>query len=207
MKNKHLMDVKNIATEYDDNGSHPTDHELVFTGAGSRQVSTAGKYIRILEATGYVYIKVDAKSTEFKRSKKSEIATPGFGRIVVRSEIAQTVRLVISDLPQDEGRDDVAVTTTASITPGNTFEGVADVPLAAAAATLIIAADATRLGVIIKNPSSNTASVRVGGLASVGVAQGTELDPGESIPVATTAAVYGYSVPGETVSVSVVREV
>lgn len=209
MIDKRLRESKALAalTGYDDNGRHPTDHELVFTGAGSRQVSSAGKYVRILEATGDVYIKIDAISTELKRGKKSEIATPGFKKIMVRSAIAQTVRLVISDQPQDEGRDDVAVTTTASITPGNTFEGVADVPLTAATASKISNSDATQLGVIIKNPSSNTASVRIGGAASVGAAQGIEIEPGESIPIATTAEVWGYSAPGESVSVSVVREV
>lgn len=185
----------------------PTDHLITFAGAGSVRIPDSGRYVRIIEATGDVYLKLDDVSTELKRGVKSQVSSEGFSAVVVRSAIAQTIRLCISDQPQDEGRDDVAVTTSASIVPGNTFEGSADVALAAATATQIIGADATRLGVLIKNPSSNTASVRIGGAATVGAAQGIELEPGESIPVATTAAVWGYSVPGESVSVSVVREV
>lgn len=185
----------------------PTDHEFTFGGPGVWRIPDSGRYVRIIEATGDVYLKLDDVSTELKRGVKSQVSSEGFSQVVVRSAIAQTVRICISDQPQDEGRDDVAVTTAASITPGNTFAGAADVALTAATATEIIGADATRLGVIIKNPSSNTASVRIGGAASVGAATGIELEPGESMPVATTAAVWGYSVPGETVSVSVVREV
>lgn len=185
----------------------PTDHVFTFAGAGSVRIPDSGKFVRVIEATDDVYIKLDDVSTELKRGVKSQVSSEGFENVVIRSLVAQTVRICISDQPQDEGRDDVAVNTTASITPGNTFAGAADVALAAAAATLIIASDADRLGVLIKNPSSNAASVRIGGLASVGAAQGIELEPGESIPIATTDAIYGYSVPGESVSVSVVREV
>lgn len=185
----------------------PTDHVFTFAGAGSVRIPDSGKFVRVIEATDDVYIKLDDVSTELKRGVKSQVSSEGFENVVIRSLVAQTVRICISDQPQDEGRDDVVVNTTASITPGNTFAGAADVALAAAAATLIIASDADRLGVLIKNPSSNAASVRIGGLASVGAAQGIELEPGESIPIATTDAIYGYSVPGESVSVSVVREV
>lgn len=184
-----------------------THHEETFSGAGERRLQVRGRHVLITAATDNVYVSFDDQSF-LKRGKKSNI-NPGyeFTVVTIKSLVAQTVEFTVSDEKQDEGRDDVAVTTTASITPGNTFEGVADVALVAVTATQIIAADATRLGVIIKNPSSNTASVRIGASGSVGAAQGVELEPGESMPVATTAAVYGYSVPGESVSVSVVREV
>lgn len=187
--------------------TRPIEYSLTFSGAGERELQVNGRYLYINDATGDVFVSLD-NGSELQRGKKSNVANgEPFTRLRVRSAIAQTVRLTVSEERQDEGRDDVAVTTTASITPGNTFQGSADVALVAVTATEIIAADATRLGVLIKNPSSNTASVRIGGAASVGAAQGIELEPGESIPIATTDAVYGYSVPGESVSVSVVREV
>lgn len=184
-----------------------TDHQAVFGGAGERVFDVVGRHVLITESTGDVYVAFDDQNFVKWRKKSNINAGYFFKRITIKSLIAQTVEFVVSDEMQQEGRDDVAVTTTASITPGNTFEGVADVALVAITATQIIAADATRLGVLIKNPSSNTASIRIGANGSVGAAQGIELEPGESIPVATTAAVWGYSVPGESVSVSVVREV
>lgn len=187
--------------------TRPLEYKHTFTGAGEKEFQVRGRYVFINDASGDVYVSLD-NGSPLQRAKKSNIANgEHFTRVRIASLIAQTIRFTVSEDRQEEGRDDVAVTTTASITPGNTFAGAADVALTAATATEIIAADATRLGVIIKNPSSNTASVRIGGAASVGAATGIELEPGESIPVATTAAVWGYSVPGESVSVSVVREV
>lgn len=183
------------------------DNVAVFGGAGTKQFDGRGQYVLITAATDDVYVAFDDQAFIKWRKKSNINAGYIFSRVTIKSLVAQTVEFVVSEEKQEEGRDDVAVTTTASITPGNTFEGVADVALVAITATQIIAADSTRLGVIIKNPSTNTASVRIGASGSVGAAQGIELEPGESIPIATTAAVWGYSVPGQSVSVSVVREV
>ena len=185
----------------------PTDHVLTYSGAGSVRIPDSGRFVRIIEATDAVYIKLDDISTELKRAVKSQISSEGFESVIVRSEVAQTIRLCISDEPQDEGRDAVSVSVTASVTPGNTFAGISDVALVAVTATEILPADAERLTALIKNPSSNAASVRIGTTGSTGAAQGFELEPGESIIIATTAAIVGYSVPGESVSVSVVRDV
>lgn len=185
----------------------PTDHVLTFGAAGSVRIPDSGRFVRIIEATDDVYIKLDDISTELKRAVKSQVSSEGFESVVIRSAVAQTIRLCISDEPQDEGREAVSVSVTASVTPGNTFAGVADVALVAATATTILAADADRLTALIKNPSSNTASVRIGTTGSTGAAQGFELEPGESISIATTAAIVGYSVPAQSVSVSVVRDV
>ena len=88
----------------------------------------------------------------------------------------------------------------------NTALDSADAVLAAAAATLISAARGTKRQTIIKNPSSAATSIRVGG-ATVAAAAGVELEPGETITIDGSMAVYGYSVPGQTVSLMEVDKV
>lgn len=105
---------------------------------------------------------------------------------------------------------DARATVTANLTvntnPGNTVPVGGDIAIGAAVATLLCALDATRLTATVSNPSTAAASVRVGP-AGVGAANGFLLEPGESVTIATTAALYGYSVAGQTVSVGIVQQV
>lgn len=173
---------------------YPTDHLLVFAGASTQTIPESGKFVRVIEATDDVYIKLDDTSTELKRGVKSGIANiQGFRKVQVRSLVAQTIRICISDEPQDEGRDDVAVTVSATIAPGDTITTAADVSIAAATADLIVAASATRKSVIIKNPSTNTDSFRIGEAGGVTAGRGFELEPGESIALTVNCAVHGYN--------------
>lgn len=157
----------------------------------------------------------DEFTIAFDGSNRIAYATAGTGgefteayrRVTLNSPTTQTVVIVLGYGRFNDARASINATLNATFSPGNTFAGVADVALVAATATQILAADATRLTALIKNPSSNTASVRIGTTGSTGAAQGFELEPGESISIATTAAIVGYSVPGESVSVSVVRDV
>jgi len=75
-----------------------------------------------------------------------------------------------------------------------------DVALPAAAATQLSAGRATKRETIIKLASDAAASIRVGG-STVAAASGVLIEPGESIVISGSAAVYGYSVAGETVHV------
>lgn len=93
------------------------------------------------------------------------------------------------------------ISVSATVNQSNTITPLADVSLTAVTPTVIVAANVNRKELLVKNPSSNAASIRIGS-ATVGAAKGFELEPGESTILTTTAAVYGYSAPGETVSVT-----
>lgn len=186
----------------------PTDHLITFSGAGSVRIPDSGRYVRIIEASGDVFLKLDDVSTELKRGVKSQVSSEGFSAVVVRSAIAQTVRLCISDQPQDEGRDDVAVTVSATLIPGNTLEGVADHTPAGVGAEEVLAADADRLAFTLTNPSTNTGVMRVSGsAATVGAARGAILEPGQSITRAYNGAVWVYFPAVESVAIDVVRNI
>lgn len=105
-----------------------------------------------------------------------------------------------------DARATVNANLTVNTAPGNTVPVGGDVALVAGVATVLCALDATRLAATVTNPSSAAASVRVGP-AGVGAANGFLLEPGESVTIATTAALYGYSAAGQTVSVGIVQQV
>lgn len=130
-----------------------------------------------------------------------------YRRVVMHSATNQTVKIIMGFGEYRDSRATANVTVNSTFAPGNTFAGVPDVALSAGVATLVRAADADALTVSIKNPSSNTASIRIGGAASVGAAQGKEIEPGESYDVSTTDAIWAYSAVAQSVSLSAVRDV
>jgi hypothetical protein len=107
-----------------------------------------------------------------------------------------------------DARAVVTANLTVNTEPGNTLSDGGDIACAATAVTLLSALDATRLVLTVSNPSTNTETLRIGTVA-VAAATGFALEPGESISLATTAAVYAYN-PGagpQTVAVGAVQQV
>ncbi len=96
-----------------------------------------------------------------------------------------------------DGRATANVNVTATVAAGNTFNSGADVSALHSARTLLLAADASRTYAVVCNSSSNTLSVRIGD-STVAAATGILLEPGESISIATTAAIYAYNADGAT---------
>lgn len=174
--------------------SAPRDFEITFAAAGEREIKARGRLIRVLEAPeSHVFITVQG-GAELKRRDGQGVSTGAdfFERFTVRSEVAQTVRVVVADDPQDDDRNAVSVTASATIEPANTLGAGGDVSIPAASAADLIAADTTRLGVLIVNPVTNTAAVRVGG-SGVGATSGVLLEPGESVTLSTSDLVRGYN--------------
>lgn len=98
-------------------------------------------------------------------------------------------------------RSTVNATVNTTIAPGASLFDGGDVACPNAAATQLLAADATRSYAIITNPSTNTATVRIG-TSGVAAATGTPLEPGVSLPVSTTAAIYARNDSGGAVTIS-----
>lgn len=188
--------------------TRPIEYRHTFTGAGEREFQVKGRYVYINDASGDVYVALD-NGSELQRAKKSNIANgEPFTRVRIRSLIAQTVRFTVSEDRQEEGRDDVAVTVSATLIPGNTLEGVADHTPAGVGAEEVLAADADRLAFTLTNPSTNTGVMRVSGsAATVGATRGAILEPGQSITRAYTGAVWVYFPAVESVAIDVVKNV
>ncbi len=101
-----------------------------------------------------------------------------------------------------DGRASVTgLTLNTQIAPGNTLDDGGDVSCGATAATQLLAADADRMYALIKNPSTNTVTVRVG-TSAVAAASGVPLEPGETLPLATTAAIYAYNPDAGAVTIA-----
>ncbi|MFH1931046.1 MAG: hypothetical protein ABIN18_05595 [Pseudomonadota bacterium] len=88
-----------------------------------------------------------------------------------------------------------------NVTKATVLDTVADVALAAAATTQILAANAARRQALITNLAANASTFRIGDAAAA-AARGVELAPGETIGLETTEAIFGYN-PGAIQSVGV----
>lgn len=100
-----------------------------------------------------------------------------------------------------DARATVNATVNTTIAPGATLFDGGDVSCASGAATQLLALDATRSYAIITNPSTNTVTVRVG-TSAVAATTGTPLEPGVSLPISTTAAIYAFQASGGAVTIS-----
>lgn len=183
-----------------------SDHTAVFGGAGERVFDTRGRHVLITAATGDVYVAFDDQKFVKWRKKSNIDAGYTFSRVTIKTLVAQTVEFITSDQRQDEGRDDVAVTVSATIASGDNIVTAPDVSIAATSSGVIVAANANRLAVILKNLTSNAAIIRIGESGGVGAARGHPLDPGESISLSTKSAIYGYNTHSVAQSISVLEE-
>lgn len=83
---------------------------------------------------------------------------------------------------------------------GSTLDNAAHVSTVATTITLLSAANTARRFITISSLSTNTANIQIGS-AAVGAAAGLILEPGDSITLETTAAVYYYTATaGQTIS-------
>jgi len=124
-----------------------------------------------------------------------------FRAITLSSATGQAVKVYAGYGSVGDGRSTANVNVTANITPGANLSDGGDVSCAATSTTQLLAADVNRLYANITNVSSNTVTVRVG-TATVGAATGTPLEPGSTLPMATTAAIYAYNPGAGAVTIS-----
>jgi hypothetical protein len=180
------------------------DHNLVFAGAGQQTIMARGKYVRIREADSDVYLQFDG-SAEIERQKGEQINVGSDNRrIIVRSAIAQTIKLTTSTFSQDDNRNSVSVNTTTTVDPSNNFEGVAVKNCLAAGSVQLVAGNANRVRLLIKIPTSESGGVWLAG-AGESAGNGYFLEEGESVTLGTTAEIWAYGA-GVDVILSVLEE-
>lgn len=185
----------------------PRDYSLTFAGAGEREFQAAGRYLRILATPAApVFVALDSGS-ELERSAGQSVPVPeGFSRVRVRSTVAQTVVVSVSEVDQDDKRSSVALSVSATVTPGDVVDNGGDVSVPATGAATAVAGDPDTLAVTVTSLDTNdqSAPLRVG-TTGVGAASGTPIWPGDSITLATTATVRVYNPHGTTQTVAVSR--
>src|SRR5258706_4186761 len=109
------------------------------------------------------------------------------------SATGQAVRVYAGFGSVTDGRASVTgLTLNTTIAPGNTFSDGARVLCVHAARTQLLVADATRLYALIGNPSTNTLTQYIGTVGVIATS-GIPLEPGQMLPLATTAALYAWN--------------
>lgn len=93
------------------------------------------------------------------------------------------------------------VNVASTVEPGNTGDNGGDVSCLAGAATQLLAADTDRVYAVIVNPSTNSVTLRIG-TAAVDATSGIPLEPGQTLPYASTSAVFAWNPSGGAVTLS-----
>jgi len=176
---------------------------ILETFAGARDYPLTGKYFRLL-SSGFP---VDIKLTEGSSPTETADQVPAgfhtkrsFDRVrVVANAGGDTIKFIVAD---DESGVDQAIVTFQKPTTINT---VADVALAAGAATQILPADSARQQALITNLTGNASNIRVGDL-NVAAARGVQVGIGQTITLAGIQAIFGFSATLESVGVTVVKD-
>jgi hypothetical protein len=113
-----------------------------------------------------------------------------FSSVKITSATEQTVLAIVSNRPITYDR--MSLSGNVDVSKADVLDSLADDSIAAVTTELVSAADTTRRKAVITNLITNTDEVRVGDVGC-GAANGTPLQPGESITLETTAAIYVYN--------------
>lgn len=124
-----------------------------------------------------------------------------YSEIELESATGQTVVVLCGYGSVSDSRANLTASLSVTTEPGNTIGDGGDVATVSGAATLLLAVDLLRLHAIIVNPSTNTATVRIGS-ATVGAASGVPIEPGETLTYEMTGAIYAYQASGGAVTIS-----
>lgn len=127
-----------------------------------------------------------------------------YKKVSFTSGTGQTIRVLLGFGSVADARATANVSVTTNVAPGNTLDNGGDVSCPTGAATLLLSADPDQLYALVSNPSTNTGTIRVG-TATVGAANGIPLEPGVTLPLATTAAIYARNDTGSSITISAIR--
>lgn len=169
-------------------------HIIVLGANAAQDLYDAGRFVRILEATGSV--RIESSSGIFADLAKGQaILAPepwGSLRITDLGGIGQTVTVFIGDGQFFDDR----LTGTIQTTPAasTTLTTTADASCTTTAGQKV-AANASRRAVILAAAPANTDNIKVGD-SNVGAARGITLQPGQAITLDTTAAIHARAASG-----------
>jgi hypothetical protein len=184
----------------------PREYVLTFSGAGSQPIQVKGRHLRVTEApVAPVFVTLE-NGTEIKRAAGQGINDAGDfgrGRLLIRSTVAQSVRIIVAEEEQPDNAANISVAVSATVAPGATLESAADVAIPATSSDIVFAGDPNTKAVTVTSLDTNTDVIRVGETGAVGAARGHPLYPGDSVTLATTATVRAYNTGAGAQSVAV----
>lgn len=185
------------------------DYSRTIPAGQETTISQPGQHVTLSACSPDLAVRVqidgpNGANVNLKQGQKFP-ADAQFEQITIKNEngVNVDVTVIIGGQGFEDQRQ--SGTVTATITQPQTLTDAADVALAAAATTLILAADATRHSALIGSLAANTKTFRIGG-ATAGAARGAELAPGKSIEIKGGGAIYGYNAAGAVESVTALIE-
>lgn len=175
--------------------------------------SMAANATRVLQRTGNKIAVYAGQGLTIRMSPSGQQITLDAG-VVVQVQPFDRVEIINGSTIQDvqvytgsgdyfDGRSNISATISATLAPATTFAAEADAAIAGGASVNISAADTDKRQVFISNPETNTMTFRIGD-STVDATKGFILEPGGSMIIDTSAAIYAHNTgaTSETLGVS-----
>lgn len=163
--------------------------ELIFSAAGEQAAVVSGELVHVIDAAGPVYVQPDGVGAWVELEKALGIRVrEGFGSVRVRSDVAQSVRLMIGSGDVVDARTVLSGGTAVQIEGGDSIAhgavAVSDVPVQ------VVPSSLSRVSLLLQ---CITGPVWIGKDAAVTVNNGIRLDAGQSVTLAARAAVWAVA--------------
>ncbi len=168
--------------------------------AGGEVVAAiVGGFFRIHDAEGDVIVSFDDTSSlqGITMPQGDQIETK-YRKVRINSVTAQTITILAGFGSYGDHSEDINVTATANVSPGNALVNVGRVTIGAGVGGVVFAAAASTKTIIIKSLSTNANSVNIG-TTGVGALTGYELESGESMSMSVTAEIAAFNTGGSDV--------
>lgn len=162
---------------------------LEFSAAGDRAVAIAGELVHVIDASGPLFVQLDHLGAWVELEKALGVRVrDGFRGLRVRSDMAQSVRLMIGAGDVIDARTVLTGGTAMQIAGGDTINTGA--VAVGAAAVEAVAENIARVAVLVQCASG---PVFIGHDNAVTVSNGVRLESGESIKITAKAAIWAVA--------------
>lgn len=176
--------------------------DRIIPASDHQDVAVTGDFIYLHTANLPLKVEVDGQVVTMRQGDKRTV-DGGFPHFRVDNENPSDVTAVFIVGSGDYSRQ--AVTGSVQIKAATNLGTVPDVSLSASSTSQIIAANASRVEVLIANLSGNSETLRLGD-ANAGATRGIPLLPGFTARITATDDVYAYN-PGTSAQSVAVLEV
>lgn len=162
---------------------------LVFAAAGERAVAIAGDLVHVIDAAGPVFVQVDHRGAWIELEKALGVRVrDGFKGLRVRTDVAQTVRLMVGAGDVVDARTVLSGGTAVQIEGGDSIDHGA--VAVGTAPVQVVASSLSRVSLLLQ---CLVGPVFIGKDNAVTVNNGVRLDAGQSVTLAARAAVWAVS--------------
>ena len=178
------------------------DFELNLPAGDDMALGVSGSFVRLKASTGALVFKAPGSHVSLAAGDYVRMAPFRAGQLRVQNLSGSAVDCTVTI-----GDGDAGSTRDISLSVASTMTDAADVSIGAASTDLVLAANANRREAMISNLATNTQTMRIG-TTNAGAARGVEIEPGQTIVLSTSAAIYAFNPGGgaETLGVLELEE-